>query len=180
MKRLMLFICAIIAGMTVAAATYHPPLDFEAVQTSVVAEQVGQVELPNDVVSQAKFPDEPKDYVNAVSAINDLVNRSMTYQEDQAQYGKPEWFVMLPESMRGDCEDYAITKMYFLSVAGLELPTRARLTALVVVDSKGKMYGHMVLEVLLPNGSVAVLDNRYDHLMTRRELVGEGYRFQNW
>lgn len=143
------------------------------------------VELPqaqtNPTISDTvKFPGENLEVVKMVSAINDLVNERMVYISDPDHYGRDEMWVMTPPDGKGDCEDFALTKMELLRESGVPVIAVARVRGVLVTEG-GKLLGaHAILELLLPNGAHAFLDNRYDELMTRSELERDGYQFFDW
>ena len=132
---------------------------------------------PAEVV--AKFPGESEAEIGVLEYANVLVNFKIDYEDDMTQYGADDLWVMDPVSMKGDCEDYAITKYSALSRAGYPAMSHTRiLTALVTED--GQQYGHAVLEVKMTNGTIAILDNRYNHLMTKEEVIADGYTLYDW
>lgn len=145
-----------------------------------LAQALSQKETVMDLpaaLSRPKFPTEPANVVDVLELINVLVNTSMVYMSDEEQYGVPEKWVWLPESGKGDCEDFALAKLAMLQRAGYPIVSNTKVT---FAKTQGGV-GHAVLEVLLPNGSVAVLDNNFNTLMTREELVRvHGYVFFNW
>lgn len=147
-----------------------------ALSTAAVPQAVEPV--PIDTVARAKFPHEDGKFVDALAAVNRFVNVNMTYQDDQSHYGKNDYWVMAPSDGKGDCEDYALTKEFLLSEAGFPTVENTKLV-LVLVRDDGKIYGHAILAVKMPKGSIAYLDMRSEP-MTRRELLARGYQFQNW
>lgn len=83
-------------------------------------------------------------------AINGQVNREMTYQSDQEQYGQSDRWVINPVSGKGDCEDYALTKMFKLADA--KIPSHVMMCAL----PSGTWHS---VTVLHDDGQRWVLDN---------------------
>jgi predicted transglutaminase-like cysteine proteinase len=134
--------------------------------------------VPIDTIARAKFPNEEAAFVDALAEMNRAVNAKMTYELDQDHYGVTDLWVMAPDDAKGDCEDYALTKLFVLGEAGYPIVTNAKLV-LVAVHDKGQRFGHAILAVLMPHGSVAYLDMR-DEPMTRDELVKRGYEFFDW
>lgn len=131
--------------------------------------------------ARPKFPASEQLSVDLFEYVNRYVNLNMLYISDEAQYGVSERWVMNPESGMGDCEDFALTKLSILQQAGFPYVTSARITTLLVVTPDGAITGHAVLEIRLPSGAVAVLDNNFNTLMTREELTqNHGYRFYDW
>lgn len=128
-----------------------------------------------------KFPKEDVAVLKAIGTVNHFVNEKMVYVSDLEHYGVEEKWVSMPEDSKGDCEDYALTKMELLRQMGVPIVAVAKIRSVTVRDAKGKFLGnHAILELLLPKGSVAFLDLRFDDLMTRRELEAKGYVFYDW
>lgn len=176
---------AVAAAMFATAAT----VPVTPTLAQVTAGQAVQPAIPPAPVSRAKFPNDQQEIVDGLAYINKLVNDSITYVTDSEQYGQMEMFVMLPESGKGDCEDYALTKMWLLFNTGYPTLHWTRLKSIMVTEYlvnkdtgkiEKKLSGHMVLEVKLPSGEIAVMDNNHDDLMTRRELEARGYEFIDW
>jgi predicted transglutaminase-like cysteine proteinase len=138
-----------------------------------------------DPASEAKFPKEPKTFVDALQAVNAYVNTNIQPVSDEDQYGMNDYFVQAPTSGAGDCEDYALTKLLVIENSDFDIVGRTKLVFVRIhytSMSTGKKFedGHAILAVLMPGGDVAYLDNLNDHLMTRHELVLQGYEFFNW
>lgn len=153
-----------------------PPL----ISTSLVEPAPVLAEIPKDAAARAKFKREKPEIVDALALINRMVNQAMRPMADKAQYGREDMWVMLPESMAGDCEDYVLSKIAFLTDAHFPVVANSRLRAVVVHRKGHKPDGHAILELRLPKGSIAFMDNNFDVLMTRRELVAQGYEFFDW
>ena len=134
--------------------------------------------IPIDYAARAKFPRDPGTAIDALAAFNSSVNGSMTYVSDKEHYGVSDHYVSMPPDMKGDCEDYALTKMEALSAAGFPVISRAKLVMVVVHVGK-EVFGHAILAVLLPSGDVAYLD-MVGEPMTRNELKAKGYEFFDW
>ena len=131
--------------------------------------------------SRAKFPNAVPTNVDLLEAVNIVVNHSMTYVTDKEQYGVSEHWVMNPPSMKGDCEDYALTKLSLLRQRGLPIISQSKVVTLVVTNpTTNESNGHAILAVRLNSGEVAYLDNGFDRLMTRTELEAFGYKFFDW
>ena len=139
---------------------------------------------PIDIAARAKFSHDDGAAIDALSYINRVVNDSIQYESDQEHYGTLELWVMFPQDGKGDCEDYALTKMGILSQAGFPIVTNAKMVGVIVhrraKDGTDDGGGHAILAVLLPSGAVAYLDSMNEELMTREELVREGYEFFDW
>ncbi len=53
-----------------------------------------------------------------LQALNRQINRAIRPMSDQAQYGRANVWRVAPASGRGDCEDYALTKLWALIQMG--------------------------------------------------------------
>lgn len=136
--------------------------------------------VPVDTIARAKFPHSVPAQVDAIAAINRVINESITPLDDKAHYGVDELWVMYPADGKGDCEDYALTKLGVLSQAGFPVIARAKIVGVIVTKNGKSLGGHAILAVQLPGGDVAYLDNLNTEPMTRKELVRAGYRFFDW
>jgi predicted transglutaminase-like cysteine proteinase len=140
---------------------------------------VPQTTVPTDLVARAKFPHDDPQQVDALALINKAINASIQYQDDRSHYGMDELWVMFPADHKGDCEDYALTKMGVLSEAQFPIVTNARIVG-VMVHHDGTEDGHAVLALKLPSGAVMFLDNNNAEPMTKAELERQGYQFVDW
>jgi len=96
-------------------------------------------------------------FFKKLSAVNSLVNRSITYAPDQRVYGRLDHWADGAETMRkgaGDCEDFAILKMSLLREMGVP----ARSMSLVVLRDTARGLYHAVLAVSTNKGHF-ILDN---------------------
>jgi predicted transglutaminase-like cysteine proteinase len=133
---------------------------------------------PVDQAARNTFPNADPREVDQVAAVNRLVNGLISYEDDRTHYGQEEKWVAWPTDFKGDCEDYALSKLESLRVVGWDITSRTRIRT---VRIKHGTEGHAVLEVRLSDGSVAVLDNNFAEPMRRRELERTwGYTFYNW
>jgi predicted transglutaminase-like cysteine proteinase len=148
-----------------------------------------QFVIPRDNIARAKFPHVNGRLIDELAFINALVNTAMVYEDDQKHYGVPDLWVMMPSDGRGDCEDYALTKMFLIMRLDdaqndpIDPVTSEKLVPVMVhYKEKGKWQsgGHAVLALKLPDRSVMYLDLNFDEPMTRRELVEHGYQFFDW
>jgi predicted transglutaminase-like cysteine proteinase len=138
---------------------------------------------PADPVSEAKFKNVDPKIIDELVGINKYVNGAIEYEYDEDHYGMTDFFVQDPADHKGDCEDYALTKMSLISMAQdrgdldtIEGLREVKLVSVLVYyddyDGKGiQEDGHMILAVRLPDHSVAYLDLLHDELMTRKELT---------
>jgi len=92
-----------------------------------------------------------------LQAVNEGVNKLLTYASDDEVYGVTDYWATPEESVgrgRGDCEDIAIAKMSLLHAAGVELSSMR----LVVLKDTLRNLDHAVLSVV-EDGHQYVLDN---------------------
>lgn len=150
------------------------------VEASAVKAEAKVIKPPPDPVGRAKFPNEDPAVVDALAIVNQSINQMIKPVEDAKHYGVEQVMVSFPPDMKGDCEDYALTKLVMLEQAGLPVPAFARLRFVYVVDAKGGAFAHALLEVRMPKGGIALLDNNFNALMTRGELEARGYQFFDW
>lgn len=117
---------------------------------------------------------------SVVDWVNRAVNRGIVYQTDMAQYGVADFWVSHPRSGRGDCEDYAITKIAELTNAGMDI-ANIRISGLDVFVNGKHVGRHAVAIWTDANGREWLLDNGYDNLMSKDLMVagfnGTRYRF---
>lgn len=135
---------------------------------------------PVDVTARAKFPASDSAVVDIVAAVNRAVNAAIKPVTDRAHYKVAERFVAWPADLQGDCEDYALSKMELLGNLGMPLPGNVILLSVVVRQTGGAADGHAILQLRLPSGAFAYLDNNFNEPMTRTELVARGYEFFDW
>jgi predicted transglutaminase-like cysteine proteinase len=86
---------------------------------------------------------------------------------------------MFPPDGKGDCEDYVLTKLGLLSMAGFPMVNDTKVVG-VIVHLKSGGEGHAILAIRLPSKAVLYMDNRFSEPMTRQELVARGYEFFDW
>ncbi|WP_068088914.1 transglutaminase-like cysteine peptidase [Polycladidibacter stylochi] len=104
-----------------------------------------------------------------LAAINKRVNQMILYESDQKVWGIEDYWAAPREvlqTLRGDCEDYAILKYWLLVHLGFD---RDKMQVVAVYDRKLKEF-HAILQVTF-NGAQYILDNRSQRLR-RREDVG--------
>ncbi|HEX2257861.1 MAG TPA: transglutaminase-like cysteine peptidase [Afifellaceae bacterium] len=122
---------------------------------------IGKLSATVDVA--AKLPLQAR-----LQLINSTVNAAITYRSDRRAYGKIDhWasFTEIVERSAGDCEDYAIMKMWLLKAAGVP-PQAMQLTVLRDVN-RGRY--HAVLAVN-ESGEAFILDNAQDRVHRDRQL----------
>lgn len=136
---------------------------------------------PPDHAARGRFPRADRAVVDTLAALNRRVNREILGVDDQTHYGELDRWVSDPADQKGDCEDFALTKLVWLENNGFPAVTHSRLRFVAIHGADNTIELHVVLEVLLSDRSIAILDNRFDELMTRRELEkNEGYQFFDW
>lgn len=134
-----------------------------------------------DTVARAKFPKADPELVDLLAWVNTYVNNVITYESDKEHYGVSDLWIMAPGDDKGDCEDYALTKMFILGQGGFPIVSRTKVVGVTYADSAGTAVGHAILAVRLPSGEIMYLDNRYKEPMTRKELVKyDNYQFYDW
>lgn len=138
--------------------------------------------VPVDQAGRNRFPNADKNTVDTLAFINRYWNHAIAGVEDMTHYGVPDKWVSEPKDFQGDCDDYALTKLVKLEDYGVDVVADTRLRFVYVKDAgMSEAAGHVVLEVRLNDGSIAILDNMFDELMTRRELERTyGYTFYDW
>jgi predicted transglutaminase-like cysteine proteinase len=134
-----------------------------------------QITVPIDVddASRVKFPLVDGDLIDRLAFVNKFVNASMTYEGDYAHYGDDEKWVMSPADGKGDCEDYALTKLrMILDITDINEMDTKIVGVTVHYKELGiwRTEGHAILAVRLPDQSRAYLDLNNDELMTKTEL----------
>ncbi len=103
-----------------------------------------------------------------IAAVNVLVNRSFRFASDAAVYGVPDHWATLNEFIShgaGDCEDFAIAKMWLLAAAGVP---KSSMRMVVLRDTIGRV-DHAVLVVSI-EGKNFVLDNRIGAVLRDAEM----------
>jgi predicted transglutaminase-like cysteine proteinase len=89
--------------------------------------------------------------------INQRINGAIRYKSDHANWGMVDHWATPSDIARngaGDCEDYAITKMWMLRALGF---APEQLQLVVVQDTRRRLY-HAVLAVHI-GGERYILDN---------------------
>jgi len=109
------------------------------------------------------------DYLT-IQSVNSQVNADHDYETDQSGYGVGEnWAIMGPGD-RGDCEDFALTKMQALIDAGWDVSNLQM--AWGQTETGGN---HAFLIIQTSNRGTLVLDNRFENV---RQIDNVPYRFQ--
>lgn len=103
-----------------------------------------------------------------IDAVNRFVNRRITFEDDIRQFGRPDVWQSAGEALRrgkGDCEDYAITKLQLLRAAGLS----ERDLYLVIAKDLVRRSDHAVLAVH-SGGRLWILDNGTDRVTDSADI----------
>jgi predicted transglutaminase-like cysteine proteinase len=103
------------------------------------------------------------DKLATLRAINAWVNRRITYVEDAELFGRADYWAGARETLRigkGDCEDFAITKMQLLARAGISRDDMI----LTIARDNVRRADHAVLMVKVGDERV-MLDNATDALL---------------
>jgi predicted transglutaminase-like cysteine proteinase len=125
----------------------------------------------------------PKDLSTwlAITSLNERINHKIRYVDDGTQYHKSEWWVANPRSNKGDCEDYALTKISEMINANLQNVnfTRIRLSVVKVTMDNGHpvttpVY-HAVAIWIDSVGNQWVLDNCCDVPFTKKQYEAGVY-----
>jgi predicted transglutaminase-like cysteine proteinase len=132
-----------------------------------------------ELAARATFPRSKSELIDRLALVNKVVNMAITNETDQDHYGVAERFVAWPADFKGDCEDYALSKLETLGNLGWPLVGNARLDTALIPAEKGPD-GHAIAEYRLPSGEVAILDSNFNEPMTRKELERAGYQFFDW
>jgi len=105
-----------------------------------------------------------------ISEINSYVNTAFEYESDASGYGIGEYFDIMttPGVDRGDCEDYALTKMDRIISAGIVPAKNIQLIFCSVIGLPNG--GHAVAGIQTTNREFIILDNRYDSLKRKYSL----------
>jgi predicted transglutaminase-like cysteine proteinase len=99
-----------------------------------------------------------------LALVNREVNDAITYKSDRANWGTGDYWATLSEIARkgtGDCEDYAIAKLWMLRALGQPANT---MQVVVLTDVKRQVF-HAVL-VVHQDGQSYVLDNLSETVRT--------------
>lgn len=110
----------------------------------------------------AKAAEMPR--IEALRYINRAVNRAIAYRDDNVGWGRSDYWADPNEIATrgyGDCEDYAIAKMWMLRSLGYD---QEQLQLVVLKDTRSGLY-HAVLAVHV-NGERYVLDNLANNVAT--------------
>jgi len=102
--------------------------------------------------------------VEALAIINRAVNHAITYKSDQQVWGVADYWADPDEIARkgaGDCEDFAIAKLWALRTLGL---AASQLQLIVLDDTRTRAY-HAVLAAHV-DGQTYILDNLTDGVST--------------
>lgn len=102
------------------------------------------------------------DIMRTADAINERVNGAISFEDDNA--GQESWRA-LPTGGYGDCDDYAVTKLYHMVHAGV--PRNAM--RLTVATSKITGQWHLMLAVDVPGRGTFFMDNNNEHLLDAAE-----------
>jgi predicted transglutaminase-like cysteine proteinase len=101
--------------------------------------------------------------LDRIALVNREVNRLLRYKDDRSLYGKADHWATLAETVRagaGDCEDFAIAKMWLLDSLGVPLDSMQ----LVALRDERRGLDHAVLAVHLDD-RILLLDNVHDRLL---------------
>ena len=115
------------------------------------------------------FIDEIRDlpFATQLQRINEYANRKR-YVLDLDNYGMTDYWAVAREFLYngGDCEDYAITKLFSLRWLGLETEKMR----IVVLQDTNLRIPHAVLAVY-SNNDIFILDNQTEQVVSHRDIV---------
>lgn len=99
--------------------------------------------------------------------VNEYANRK-TYVLDLDNYGLEDYWAVAREFLYngGDCEDYAITKLFSLRWLGIDADT----LRIVVLQDTNLRIPHAVLAVY-QDGEIFILDNQIEKVVRHRDIV---------
>ena len=103
-----------------------------------------------------------------IAMVNDFVNQSIIYADDQTVWGVPDYWTSPTEVFTkgyGDCEDYAIAKYYTLKMLGFGEDEMR----LVILKDERKDELHAVLAVDNGQGSY-ILDNQAESVLPDSQI----------
>ncbi len=99
--------------------------------------------------------------------VNNFANKQ-NYVLDIDNYGVEDYWAIVKEFLNngGDCEDYAITKLYSLQWLGFPISS----TRLVILQDTNLGVQHAVLAVYI-NGDIKILDNQTQQIVSHRKIA---------
>lgn len=151
-----LLLVAVARAESVPAATVHylpPPAGFISFCIRFADQCAALPGTPTEVaLSSQRW--------RTLKQVNADVNASIWPEDDQAHYGRPEYWT-IPTDGLGDCDDYALTKRRDLISSGF--PERALRIAIVTTPGR-----HAVLIIATDKGDF-VLDNLTDRILEKRQ-----------
>jgi predicted transglutaminase-like cysteine proteinase len=103
-----------------------------------------------------------------IDFVNGRINRLVRYKDDQTVHGRRDHWATLTETVRagaGDCEDYAIAKMWLLEALGVPLSSMQ----LVALRDERRGLDHAVLAVHF-HDEILILDNVHDRVLKDVEV----------
>jgi predicted transglutaminase-like cysteine proteinase len=163
MGRVMVGVAVLVAGLVSGCATQAPgamPTPGAMPETHAAAPApagfisfcmrfVGQCDAAPGAANTVPLTDQTW---RTLSQVNREVNASIWPQDDEAHYGRAEFWT-IPTDGYGDCDDYAVTKRKDLLAAGFPAPA-LRIAVVLMADATR----HAVLTVSTDRGDL-VLDN---------------------
>ncbi len=148
---------------SVAMAVGHTPLDQKWSKLRGVRVS-GRSGPWRQMLSQARVMDPSR----RIAEINHWVNARISFADDTQTYHVQDQWAGAAQTLqrgRGDCEDYAITKMQLLEAAGID----AGDMFLVISRDLVRQADHAVL-VVRDSGRMVVLDNGTDRVLDMAEV----------
>ena len=114
-------------------------------------------------VFRREFGRKARPSIDLIEQVNSWVNRKISYVEDRNLFAKADHWAGARRTLilgKGDCEDYALTKMQLLAAAGIDRNDMF----LTIAKDRVRNADHALLVVRF-EGRYVVLDNATDQLM---------------
>ena len=105
-----------------------------------------------------------------IVAVNEFVNKSLTYVDDGQVWGLSDYWATPTQSLTrgtGDCEDYALAKYFSLQQLGF---TDNDMRLVILKDTRKNVL-HAILVINNPNGGNYVLDNQNQSVMMDSQIA---------
>jgi len=151
------WVCLLVCGLLVMVAQA-----LDAPRLLRVAQGIGPEALRRTQELVAQMEEEPRaSELDKLKSMNNFFNRAILYEDDQAAWGKVDYWTSPIELLNrgvGDCEDYALAKYFSLISMGVA-PAKLRMVY-VRAELGGTVQAHMVLAYYPePTAEPLILDN---------------------
>ena len=108
-----------------------------------------------------------------LDAVNDAVNK-LPYKTDIENFEFDEWWARISEKGSGDCEDFALEKLFRLNQSYGWPIESLRLATVMVERTMRENHGILVVATT-PIGAEYILDQRQNGLCSLNDLDAVGY-----